>query len=323
MLPNSPRPRFVRSAPLGLLCIALLPFAVGQKQNATPDAGLSEVHIAVHVETEYGNPIGNLTANSFHVTIKGQPVPFEVNRPPTHRVGTAGSLPTRLLILLSPSEGQVGGRRMDALADKVKPLWKEGWQVSVLDAKGTQTLYATSDRELREALDRGEGKTSTITNASAELAQFTGRRVIFVLTGQGYVVDGNTIRAANMAGAKIYHVGGDPWKNFVPGGSRPATEFIAFNSAGEVTASAIDPGSPSFYRVSGIVTEERKFAGARNNALIDGLGYYDLKAMLPVTATTLDLSVEIHGGEGVSSLVGAQPYANGRTPPSLTISQRK
>jgi hypothetical protein len=207
------------------------------------------------------------------------------------------------------------------LVDQIKPLWKEAWQVSILSVAGVQTPYASSDQELRKAVNQGPFKQTTITSAARNLSRFFGRRVIFLITDAGAPADRKVIMATQRAGAMLYHVGGDPWKNKQL--AYGETGSLGAHASETIAAAGGQQDAPYFYnyRIYGRPIEERNFSGARKDSVHDGIGYYDLKLNGPPSASSLSLSIDIVDpfSDKARYQVHALPYAEGRTPPNVVV----
>lgn len=299
------------------LSLVLISVSISQAQSIPPPALASEAHIFVHVTSAYGDPAGDLRPEDFHVMAGNAPVSFEVSRPPVDARVTPDPVPTRLLIVLSYPESR---QNLNRLADKLKPLWKNAWQISVLNAGAKQTPYAIADPDLRHALMGGAGHQATISDAADDLRHFTGRRVMIAVTAPKTPVNSDVVRAAARAGAMLYHVGADPSRLPMPVYG-PSNDFTEFSSTGGIVASVETPGAPSFpgRLIHGGVIEERTLNDARNDSLHDGLGFYDLKLSLPPTSPSLTLGVDIYDTNKGRYQVHAYAYAEGRTPPQLTL----
>ncbi|HEY6374787.1 MAG TPA: hypothetical protein VIX90_04605 [Edaphobacter sp.] len=293
-------------APIASLLLALLCTPIGLAQQPIPIPQSNELHIAIRMQDESGEPISDLSTDRFQLTANGTSFPITVTRPGDRASAT---VPTRLLVLLTPT----ASRNNTDILERLHPFFKRGWQVSILTASSTQTPYAAREQDLKTALQNGIGKSKTVVQAIYDLDDFQGRRIVFYLTDSRQNLDDTTRKAAAKVTAMLYHVGGDIWRNFygMPGS-------LALVTVTSDPASPL-PDAPIYVQSIRDVREERTFAGARRDAIRDAQGYYDLKALIPDEVTAVTLGIKLK----VNYCVNAQPYIEGHPAPDLILARTK
>ncbi|ADW67426.1 hypothetical protein [Granulicella tundricola] len=282
-------------------------------------ADVREVHVAVQLRTENGDPVTDLEARDFKVLAGGSmTLPGEVRQPVEGAHHQAAGVPTRLLVVLQNVDPE--GRA--SVGAKLGKVWKAGWSVSVLDAQGMESGYVSSAPALRLAL-AGVERRSSPRAAVGRLTSFAGRRVVFVVTQPGAALGGPTARGLLQSGVTVYHVGGNPLIQESTDENASMSPPVTNGATDAVNGGIVIPGGLSTYRKRGRETEEGSFSGAVRDALNDANGYYDLKVAVPVNVREVELGVRPKGREDEVRYVYAEPYEEGGLPPAVRVMNGK
>ena len=304
----------------GGVCLGQLP----------PAPSTEEVRIGVRLRWLSGDPIDRLSVADFRVSVGAQKFPLALARPALKKK-TPDSVPTRLLVIFSPSTMQ-GAHPIQQAIGKLKPVWRRGWQVSLLMPEGQLTPYASSEAELQHLASQNPAQKQTYEEALQTLGTFPGRRlVVYVSDGQSQTPEG-LAKAAKKAAAMFYDVGGDTSQNYVYGEAERGSTF-SLPSYGASLYGA-NPGPPGGLTVVnnvetwsapaqlsiGDVHNERRLGGAISDAIRDAGDYYELRLQVPPQTPWLVLGVSVKGNYRLD----AQAYTlDGNAAPGLVLLRNK
>lgn len=289
--------------------------AIGQVAAPT-----QEVHVAVEVRNEQGNPVGDLRPRDFIVSIAGgqsqNPLQLQVGTPVPRKPHSQAGVPTRLLVVLLTNSPSI----RKTMPWKLNNAFMAGWQIRVEDSAGAATSYTSSVRELRAALGSRTSIDCSLQCSMRELTRFPGRRVVFLVTDKGTAISPEIMSSVLRDRVAVYHVGGDPAKQLVSYGYSFGYSPIINHPMGPLEVEATFSGGGAEYeRRRGSETEDSSFRSAIQDATSDAKGYYDLKLQVPADIHALTLKVKVYGNAGAKCFLFAEPYAEGALPPSLTI----
>ncbi len=290
-----------------------------------------EVRIGVRLRWLSGDPIDRLSVGDFRVSAGAQKFPLTLARPALKKK-TPDSVPTRLLVIFSPSTMQGGHDPIQQAIGKLKPVWRRGWQVCLLMPEGQLTPYASSEAELKHLAHQNVTQKQTYEEALRTLGTFPGRRlVVYVSDGQSKTPEG-LAKAAKDAAAMFYDVGGDNSRNYVYGeAEKGSTVSLPSYGAG---LNGANPGPPGGLTVVnnvetwsapvqlsiGDVHNERRLGGAISDAIRDAGDYYELRLQVPLQTAWLVLGVSVKG----TYRLDAQAYTpGGNTAPGLVLLRNK
>ena len=289
-----------------------------------------EVRISVQLRRLNGDPVDHLSVADFRVSVGTRIFPLTLARPPLKK-GTSGSVPTRLLVIFSPPAMQ-GDDPMPQAIEKLKRVWRLGWQVSLLTPQGQLTPYASSETELQHLAHQNVSLKQTYGEALRTLQLFPGRRLVMYVSGGQYKAPDGLAKAARDAEAMLYDVGGDIFQNYAYGeAEKGSTPSLPSYGAGLYGASPAPVGGPTVVNnvetwsapaqpSIGDVHNERTFGAAISDAMRDARSCYELRLQVPVQTAWLVLGVSMTGDYRLS----AQVYTPGRnTGPSLVLLRNK
>jgi hypothetical protein len=182
-----------------------------------------EVRISIQLRRLNGDPIDHLSVADFRVSVGAQKFPLTLARPALKK-STPDSVP-RLLVILSPSAMQEGHDPIQQAVEKLKPVWRRGWQVGLLLPEGQLTPYASSQTELQHLAHQNTLPKQTYEEVLQTLQTFPGRRlVVYVSNGQSKIPE-DLAKAARGAEAMLYDVGGDIDQNYAYGEAEKGSTF--------------------------------------------------------------------------------------------------
>jgi hypothetical protein len=290
-----------------------------------------EVRIEVRLTRLNGDPIDHLSVADFRVSVGAQKFPLTVARPAL-KGQTPDSVPTRLLVIFSPPTMQGGRDPIQQAIEKLKPVWRRGWQVSLLMPEGQSTPYASSEAELLHLAHQSTAPKQGYEEALQALRTFPGRRlVVYVSDGQSKTLNG-LAKAAKDAEAMLYDVGGDLSQNYVYGEAVKGSTFSLPSygaglyganpgpAGGLTVVNNVETWSAPAELAIGDVHNERSLHGAISDAIRDSGNYYELRLEVPVQTAWLVLGVSVTGDYRLT----AQTYTpGGNTAPGLVLLRNK
>jgi hypothetical protein len=290
-----------------------------------------DVRISVQLRRPNGDPIDHLSTADFRVSVGTRVFPLTLARPALKK-STPDSVPTKLLVIFSPPAVQGADDPIPQAIEKLKPVWRRGWQVSLLTPEGQLTPYASSEMELQHLAHQNATPKQTYREALQTLQTFAGRRLIaYVSYGQYKAPDG-LAKAARDAEAMLYDVGGDIYQNYAYGEAEKGSTFslpsygagLYGDSPGPVggftVVNNVETWSADAQLSIGDVHNERSLGGAISDAIRDAGNYYELRLHVPIQTAWLVLGVSTTGDYRLT----AQAYTPGRnTAPSLILLRNK